>query len=242
MEKDTEGYPASWLNYKKKIMNLKEKLIQEGKTRWLDIGSAENFEPGFYYMDILPLKNYKTENIKDVASLFSDKYFEMDIRSLSDKEVNDLGKFDYIRMQHVLEHFTYEEVQDVLKNCAKLLKKDGIITISVPDLRVHIQNYLNNRYKNWNCFQSWAHKRIPKGSPNSFYFSIFSHSMPWEKHKWCYDYEGLEFQLKKSGVFKKIREFKATDELANVPFTHNRPEEDVCVIASRKRIVPTNFL
>lgn len=38
-------------------MNLKEKLISENKTRWLDIGNGGNFEDGFYYMDILPLNN-----------------------------------------------------------------------------------------------------------------------------------------------------------------------------------------
>lgn len=215
-------------------MNLKEKLMQEGRTRWLDIGSAENFEEGFHYMDILSLKSYKTESIENVEVLYSDRYFEKDIRSLSDEEADDIGKFDYIRMQHLLEHLTYEEGQNALENSAKLLKKGGVITISVPNLKVHIQKYLNDEYKNWKGFQWWAHKRIPKDAPKSFYFSIFAHSMSWEKHKWCYDYEGLEFQLKKTKQFKDIRELKASDELANVPFTHNRPEEDVCVIATKK--------
>lgn len=215
-------------------MNLKEKLLAEGKVRWLDIGSAENFEEGFFYLDKLPLESFKTEKIRNVSKKYGDKYFEMDIANLKDAEFKKLGIFDYIRMQHTFEHLTYEDGQKALRNCAKLLNKGGIISISVPDLRIHIQRYLKSDYKKWNGFKWWALKRIPVNAPNSYYFSIFVYSMPWEEHKWCYDYEGLEFQLKKTRMFKDIRELKLSDAMANVPFTHNRPEEDVCAFAIKK--------
>jgi len=207
-------------------MNLKEKLIKEQKNRWLDVGNGGNFEEGFYYLDTLPVTKVKSKYRKN--------YFEMNICRLSNDDIKKLGKFDYIRMQHLFEHLSYEEGKEALKNCAELLNKNGIITISTPDLRVYINKYLNNDYKKWDGFKCWAHKRIPLSSPNSFYFSIFAHSMPWEQHKWCYDGEGLIYQVKKSGKYKNIRELKINDELANNPFTHNRPEEDVCVIAARK--------
>jgi len=108
------------------------------------------------------------------------------------------------------------------------------LIITTPDLKIHINNYLNNGYKKWNGFKWWAHKRIPMNSPMSFYFSVFAHSMPWEKHKWCYDFEGLEFLIKRSKKFKNIMELKIDDKLASVPFTHNRPEEDVCILAQLK--------
>ena len=207
-------------------MNLKEKLIKEGKTRWLDVGSGGNFEEGFYYLDILLLDNSKSK--------YEDKYFKKDICKLTKKDFEKLGKFDYIRMQHFFEHLSIEDGQKALKNIAKLLNKNGYITISTPNLQVHIDSYLNNKYRNWDGFKWWANKRIPEDAPNSFYFSIFAHSMPWESHKWCYDYEGLKFMLEKSGLFSEIYELKLDDKLANIPFTHNRPEEDVCVIARKK--------
>jgi predicted SAM-dependent methyltransferase len=143
-----------------------------------------------------------------------------------------LGKFDLIRMQHVFEHFSYEEGRQVLKNCAKLLEKNGVILITVPDLRIHIRHYLKGTYKKWG-FRWWAHNRIPEDSPNSFYFSIYTHSMPHEQHKWCYDFDGLRYQLEACGEFKNIRQLRATHALASSPFTHNRPEEDVCAIATK---------
>ncbi len=207
-------------------MNFREQLIKEGRKRWIDVGCGGVFEEGFYCLDTFP------ESIID--SKFKDKYFRVDILNSPESEIKKLGKFDLVRMQHTFEHCSYEEGLIVLKNCAKLLNQYGYILITVPDLRIHIDKYLKDEYKNWSGFKWWATKRIPENAPNSFYFSIFAHSMPFEQHKWCYDYEGLEFVLKKSREFKNIKELKINDELASTPFTHNRPEEDVCIIAQKE--------
>ncbi|MDP3015177.1 MAG: methyltransferase domain-containing protein [bacterium] len=207
-------------------MTLKALLTKQDKTRWLDVGCGGVFDDNFYYVDLFP------EGVIDPK--FRNRYFRIDILNSPEHELDKLGKFNLLRMQHTFEHFSYEEGRVVLKNCAKLLNKDGYILISTPDLKIHINKYLNNKYKNWKGFKWWALKRIPENAPDSFYFSIFTHSMPFEQHKWCYDYEGLEFILREVGEFENIKELKATDELADIPFTHNRPEEDVCVIAQKK--------
>jgi len=199
-------------------MNLKDKLIQEGKTRWLDVGCGDVFEEDFLYIDIYP------EGI--INPKYKDRYFRVDIINAPKEVPKKLGKFDFIRMQHVLEHFSYEEGQKALRNCAVLLKRNGIILITIPDLRIHI--------KDLNEFKWWANRRIPEDAPNSFYFSIFAHGIPYGgKHNWCYDFDGLKYQLQSIGGFKNISELKLKDRLANVPFTHNRPEEDLCLIATK---------
>jgi predicted SAM-dependent methyltransferase len=207
-------------------MTLQEKLFSEGRTRWLDVGCGGNFERNYYYLDLFP------EDI--INPEFKDRYFRIDILNLTEEQVDQLGVFDLVRMQHTFEHFSYEEGRKVLENCALLLKSGGIILITVPDLRIHIDRYLTDTYKEWKGFRWWANKRVPQDSPNSFYFSVFAHSMPWESHKWCYDFEGLAYQLKHSEKFDNIRELKLDDPEASIPFTHNRPEEDVCVMALKK--------
>jgi predicted SAM-dependent methyltransferase len=207
-------------------MTLKEKLIQDGRTRWLDVGCGGNFEDKFYYLDTFP------EGI--INPRFKERYFRVDIVNAPEELFAKLGKFDLVRMQHTFEHLSYEEGKKVLKNCAKLLNKNGYILITTPDLKIHIQKYLNDEYKNWDGFKWWANQRIPQDAPNSFYFSIFAHSMPYESHKWCYDFEGLKYQLELCGEFKDIQELKTDNSLSSVPFTHNRPEEDVCIIAVKK--------
>lgn len=197
---------------------LRDKLIEERKTRWLDIGCGGTFEDNFIYIDLFP------ETIVNKK----DKYFRIDVINATDSELNKLGKFDLIRMQHVFEHFTPEDGRKVLNNCSKLLEKDGYILITTPNLKMYVHLYLSGKIRE--KFE-WAHKRIEEDSPNSFYFSIFSHSMLFEKHKWCYDAEGIIYQFEFTHKFKNIREVKLNDEYANIPFTHNRPDEDVCVVA-----------
>ena len=88
-------------------MTLREKLIKENRNRWLDVGCNKNFEEGFYYLDTWPVKKIPTK--------YREKYFELDILKASKKELEFLGKFDVVRMQHVLEHFSYEEGLIVIK-------------------------------------------------------------------------------------------------------------------------------
>jgi predicted SAM-dependent methyltransferase len=206
-------------------MTLKEKLIKENKTRWLDIGCGKNFEEGFYYLDIKPKRK--------VPWKYRKRYFQMNILKVLDRELKTMGTFDLIRMQHVIEHFSYKEAKIVIKNVAKLLKKEGYFLITTPNLRINIQMYLKKNYKFIKNFKNWAEKKIPKNAPASFYFAIFAYNLPKDPHKWCYDYEGLKYLLESSGYFKEIRELKFSDPLASFPFTHNRPETDLCIICKR---------
>jgi len=205
--------------------SLREKLISDGLLRWLDVGCGGNFEDGFDYIDLFPPEA--------IDSRFRDRYHRIDLIHAEDGELRALGKYDFVRMQHTFEHFSYEEGQIALKRCAALLRPGGLILITTPDLRVHIKRYLTHGYRSWTGFQWWANKRIPKDAPDSCYFSIFAHSMPFEAHQWCYDYEGLVYQLSRSGLYGDICELKVGDPLWQQPFTHNRPEEDVCVMARR---------
>lgn len=197
---------------------IREKLIREGKTRWLEIGCGGTFEEHFTYIDLFP------EPVIDKPW----RYFRIDITHPSEGDLVRLGKFDLVRMQHVFEHFPPEEGLLVLHNIARLLKPGGYLLISTPDLRKCISLYQSGKISE---HFEWAHKRIRPGSPDSFYFSVYSHSLRFEKHEWCYDAEGLKFQLEESGHFSNIEELSLDHPMASIPFTHNRPKEDVVILA-----------
>jgi hypothetical protein len=144
-----------------------------------------------------------------------------------------MGRFDLVRLQHVLEHFSYEEGRTVLGRCGELLEDGGLLLITVPDLRIHIGRYLKDAYKDWDGFSWWAHKRIPQGAPNSFYFSIFTHSLAQEPPRWCYDFEGLSYLIGQVGVFQEAIDLPHDDSMASFPFTHSRVDEDLCAVAQR---------
>ena len=200
---------------------LSEKLKREGKTRWLEIGCGGTFDENFTYIDLFP------ETLVGKKG----KYFRVDITNLTELDEKKLGKFDLIRMQHVFEHFTPEDGRVVLNNCARLLNPEGYILISTPDLRKYISMYWKGSIRK---DFDWALSRIAADSPDSFFFSMYTHSVQYEEHKWCYDAEGLIYQLIQSNKFKNIREIKFDDDLMNIPFTHNRPREEVCVFGQLK--------
>lgn len=210
----------------RKTNGLSAKLKKENRTRWLDMGASGSFSEDFFFADLYPISEARQE--------FKDKYFQFDATSdFTDDKLKPMGKFDLIRLQHVFEHIQFEDGEKALYNCHRLLSDDGYLLITVPDLRLIAKRYQRNCMDvSWN-FTEWAENRIEKGSPQSYYFSIFTHSLPHQAHLWCYDEEGLTHALKKTGLFKNIQCLSPYHRFAEIPFTHNRPAEDLCIIAQK---------
>ncbi len=209
-------------------MNLKETLTGAGKVRWLDVGCGGEFNDGFRYLDVRPPE--------EVSQRHRDRYLQADIARLTESQRAALGCYDLIRLQHVLEHLSFEDGAAALRNCSRLLDPGGYLLISVPDLRRYAERYLSGDLpQSEGAFEGWAGNRIPADAPASAYFSIFAHGIQNDTHRWCYDFAGLDYQLRRCGEFTDIRELTLDDPLADVPFTHNRPVEDVCVLARRNR-------
>lgn len=53
----------------------------------------------------------------------------------------DNDKFDLVYASHVLEHFAKKQTQNILKEWVRVLKKDGTLRISVPDMEALIRIY-----------------------------------------------------------------------------------------------------
>ena len=216
---------------------LKKKLLAENKTRWLDIGgNNHSIKQGFYVLN-LPSSNA----VINTDTNLNEHYFLMSILKLTEEDYKKLGKFDLIRMQHVFEHFSFEEGYEVLKVCSQLLNRDGYLLMTVPDLKTHIKFYLSN-YKFNKEYKDFAVRcRLPENAPPSCFFSVFAHQhghkvppKEGKSHKWCYDYEGLEYQVKRvENEFKNIKKLGILHPLTGFPFTHNRPIQDSCLLAQK---------
>ena len=76
-------------------------------------------------------------------------FINLDIRD--EEEINkvslvypidyDNDKFDLVYASHVLEHFAKKQTQNILKEWVRVLKKDGTLRISVPDMEALIRIY-----------------------------------------------------------------------------------------------------
>lgn len=214
------------LRYKQKKNGLGEMLKAQGKARWLDMGASGSFSDGFDFADLYPPE--------EADAKLKDRYFQFDATIDHPKEKFEaMGKFDLLRMQHVLEHLSIEQIPKAFENFSKLMNDDAWILITVPDLRRMAKMYLRNSLDIPSAFAEWAETRIKKGDPQSYYFTVFSHSRPHQAHHWCFDAEGMTHAMKESGQFKNIQVLHPFQKLADVPFTHNRPGEDLCVIAQK---------
>ena len=66
----------------------------------------------------------------------------LDIRNLPEKFQKE--SIDEILMEHIIEHFTYNEAKKLLKDCYDLLKQGGKMIIFCPDLMKVIPAWLND--------------------------------------------------------------------------------------------------
>jgi len=90
----------------------------------LHLGCGKRFIPGFAHVDAIEFPHVDHVTSIDDLSMFED------------------NSIDLIYCCHVLEHFRRNKVIPVLKEWRRVLKKEGILRISVPDFEILCQIYL----------------------------------------------------------------------------------------------------
>ena len=123
-------------------------------------------------------------------------------------------QYEEIYACHVLEHFSHEEVNEVLKSWARVLKPGGTLRISVPDMDRIVKIYS----KNWDHFQTPGHA--------PWIGLIYGGQVdPYDYHKTGFNYCWMKFLLEKNG-FENVLEYPhephfagiADGSLAKAPF------------------------
>ena len=110
--------------------------------RKLNLGSGPNSAKGWINYDwgLLPLIGKLRLNTMLVKLGLLDKSYDWKWPKITLVNIkNDLPdedeSVDYIYCSNVLEHFEKYESTAVLKECQRVLKKDGIVRVIVPDLK-----------------------------------------------------------------------------------------------------------
>lgn len=107
------------------------------------------------------------------------------------------GTVDVIHSEHFLEHLLLDDAITLLKECRRIIKPDGVVRISVPDLRVLVNKYLENRLTDYGG--AW----LPV-SPAA----LMNEGMRAWGHQYMYDQAELERVLRLAG-FTRV-EFSPT--------------------------------
>ena len=101
---------------------------------------------------------------------------------------------DMIYSSHFLEHLTYDQSQDFLKESLRVLKIGGVFSISVPNARVYIEAYLHGELPENPYFgHSPAYNRTSKID----YINYIAYMG--DEHRYMFDQENLLAVLKKAG-------------------------------------------
>lgn len=185
----------------KNYANVSKKPIKK-KNLMIQIGGGPHYLKGFLNIDVIP-----------PADLIWDVREGISIESNSVK---------FLFSEHFLEHIDYPvSVKKFMKECHRVLKKNGQAVIGVPDGALAVRAYykrdkkLINRFKHeWysqrNCLK---HFNTPIDFLN-YHFRDQDDDEKYHPHLWAYDREKLE-SLFKEADFKKIDVWKFDPCIAN---------------------------
>lgn len=160
--------------------------LKNNEIRKLHIGCGLNLLNGWLNTDILNKANNRNVMYMDAGSPFP-------IPNQS---------FNYIFSEHLFEHLTYEQAKNMLNECYRILKPNGIVRIATPDIKFLIDLYLNPQKEINKSYIEFDSKR--SGLPPHPIFVINHFHTAWG-HKIIYDSESLIMMLESSG-FKNIHQ------------------------------------
>ena len=134
---------------------------------------------------------------------------------------------DYVYSEHLFEHLTLSQAKNMLNECYRVMKKDGIIRIATPnleflvDLYLHPDKDINKRYIEWAAKEG----RIPAEPV----YVVNRFHTTWG-HQIVYDFNTLAKLMEDFG-FKDIRRCEMSKS--------NHPE--LCDIEGHFHVMPYDF-
>ena len=191
----------------------------------LNIGSfMDMFYYGWTNIDIIDLRQFAESygyifKVMDVTN----RLYHSDGRSYEDNSV------DLIFSSHLLEHLSREEGAKFLKECHRVLKKDGVIRISTPDAERLSSEYING--------QIWMYKYINVGVEQAKDSAEAYYNLLLAGHKTIYDKKALDNMLKEAGfnLLPSITPFTSNSDTIQKQTITNFPT--LSTIVEAKKIV-----
>jgi predicted SAM-dependent methyltransferase len=116
--------------------------------------------------------------------------------------------FDYVFSEHMIEHIKYQDGVKMLKESFRVLKSNGKIRISTPDLQFLIDLYSNEKDQLQKDYIEWSCKNYQL-TEGSIIEVVNNYFQSWG-HQFIYDKNTIENTLKAVG-FTKIEFFKINE-------------------------------
>lgn len=114
------------------------------------------------------------------------------------------SSIDFIYSEHVLEHFNYKDLLNLLEECYRVLKNNGIFSAAIPTPRIYLEAYFNPEgfdYKKY-CDYDFGLSFKNKIDYVNYIFYMGGH------HHYMFDEENIVSILKDIGFTNvKLRHF-----------------------------------
>jgi predicted SAM-dependent methyltransferase len=168
-------------------LQLIDDYLQYAEIKKLHIGCGENILSGWLNSDYQPISD-------DILNLDATKAFS--IKN---------NKFDYVFSEHMIEHISYSEGLSMLKECFRVLKKDGTLRVSTPNLPFLIDLYRSDKTDLQKEYVKWAidvHVSETDDYDDTFVINRFVRA--WG-HQFIYDEKTLRASLTKAGFVNITR-------------------------------------
>lgn len=155
--------------------------LQQHQIRKLHIGCGFNLIDGWLNSDYQPIPT-------DILRLDATQTFPID-----DNQI------DYIFSEHMIEHISYGEGLSMLTECFRVLRQNGTIRVSTPNLPFLIDLYRSDRSERQQAYVKWATDNfIPDTDYYDETFVINNFVRNWG-HQFIYDEKTLRTALEKAG-------------------------------------------
>jgi predicted SAM-dependent methyltransferase len=158
-----------------------DRYLQQNDIRKLQIGCGHNSIDGWLNSDYRPIP---TNQLR----LDATKIFDIDS-----------NQFDYIFSEHTIEHISYLEGLSMLTESFRVLRKNGKIRISTPNLPFLIDLYRSDKSEQQVAYIKWATDNfIPGTERYNETFVINNYVRDWG-HQFIYDEKTLRAAMEKAG-------------------------------------------
>lgn len=112
-----------------------------------------------------------------------------------------------IYSSHALEHFWYSDLIRLLRDCRRILKPRGVISVCVPDASIYVHGYLNAETFDRDRYLTWKPAVVPDSNAR---MDILNYTVYMDGvHRYMFDGENLQRVLSTAGfVSVRLREFE----------------------------------
>ena len=165
-----------------------------------------------------------------------DGFINIDLEPTADMQLDvrnglpfDDDSVNGIYSEHFIEHLTQSEGIAFLRECRRVLKCDGILRLSTPDLSNSIQRYLNNDWRPKSNLDTYGFEWL--NTPCEY----LNTAMREWGHKWLYDETELVRLVKYAGFYQVKRCEKGISD--SIPLFSKLESRvgDFLIIEARKR-------